>query len=335
MKRIIPFLVLLLIATAFAPAAFAQEAEKAPEAFLSINLAAGFPLDPFLVSVNGGGGVAASTFSEECKGFVNDAPTITVDWSGEADFVETFFYSDHDPVLLVELPDGSYLCNDDANPLLLDPVVEIDNPQNGRYNIWVGSYAPNQLIPGLLVITTKPEINVGTFSLEGLVAREPIPENLNRRPLRPLVSALALALEEADVSATDLEAGLETVVEALSSEGNLAAFELAVGELLCNGFVNEDPDYIFDWEGEGDILRIFFEGDRDATILVSGPDDALFCNDDYVAGENLNPLVDIPNPAPGRYSVFIGRLGTETPVAGDLTVVDSVESEPAILSPEQ
>ncbi|MEZ4558290.1 MAG: hypothetical protein R2854_17960 [Caldilineaceae bacterium] len=147
-------------------------------AYVSLDLAAGFPLDPFLVSVNGGGSVDASQFGEGCTGFVNEAPTVSLNWEGETDFVEAFFYSASDPVMVVQTPAGDYLCSDDANEMLLDPVIEMAQPANGRYNIWVGSYTPEQLIPGLLVLTTRSEINLGTFDLASLVQRTPIPEDV-------------------------------------------------------------------------------------------------------------------------------------------------------------
>jgi len=75
-------------------------------AYLTLNLAAGFPLDPFIVSANGGGPVDASTIDENCSGYVNEAPTLSVDWSGSAEMIRIFYYSDHNPTLMVRLPNG-------------------------------------------------------------------------------------------------------------------------------------------------------------------------------------------------------------------------------------
>lgn len=49
-------------------------------AFLTMNLRAGFPLDPFVVSLNGGGEIDASTLDPECVGFITEAPTFAVNW---------------------------------------------------------------------------------------------------------------------------------------------------------------------------------------------------------------------------------------------------------------
>jgi len=54
----------------------------------------------------------------------------------------------------------------------------------------------------------------------------------------------------------------------------------------------------------------------------------------YTARANLNPLVDVPDPAEGRYFVYVGRLGLETPAEGVLTVTDSADAMPAVLKGE-
>ena len=80
-------LILALVATAAvaqnSPTAARNEATVAkavpPTPFLAIHPEAGFPLDPFLVTLQGGGPVAASTLAKECKGFVPAAPSVSFD----------------------------------------------------------------------------------------------------------------------------------------------------------------------------------------------------------------------------------------------------------------
>ena len=316
------------------PEAASAEAVPAPRAYLTLDLEAGFPLDPFVVSVNGGGPVEASTLAEGCVGYIPEEPTLSVDWSGASDFVEAFYYSDHDPVLVVETPDGQYLCNDDANVLLLDPVVEIQDPEPGRYNIWVGSADAEQLIPGFLVITTKPEVNVGSFSLAGFVKRAAIPENLLevaevRRTQNP-----AEQLAKANLEVAALTAGAGAVTHDVVAAGDIAVFDIPNVDLRCNGYISLLPNYAFDWSGDAENLRLFFESEQDATLFVVLPDRKVLCSDDAEARANLNPLVDVPDPAEGRYFVYVGRLGLETPAEGVLTVTDSADAMPAVLKGE-
>ena len=124
MKRILILGVALLLVALTAGTALAQSdagdaANPEPSAYITLDLKAGFVLDPFLVSVNGGGEVDASTLDEGCVGFINDAPVMKANWEGKAEFIDIFFYSDTDPTLVVQLPDGSYVCADDANENLL------------------------------------------------------------------------------------------------------------------------------------------------------------------------------------------------------------------------
>jgi serine protease Do len=331
---IVLMLLLLLTSTALAQGETSTGSE-APAAYITINLAAGFPLDPFFVSVNGGGEVDASTLAADCTGFINTDPTVTVNWTGTADLLRAFFVSAHDPVLIIQTPGGHYLCNDDANALLLDPVVRIDHPAAGRYNIWVGSYAANQLLPGVLVLTARPKVNPGTFELGNLIRRPKIPEELPKlegvqRGVPALLKVLE-NLEQAGVTIADLKAGFETVIQKVMNEGTVPAFEIPGRAGLCNGLVNTAPDYAFDWSGEAEQLRIFFEGDSDATLLVHTPDSLFFCNDDALGLATLNPLVEIPDPAEGLYSVFVGRVNPAEPLTGDLTVTESSELMPEVL----
>ena len=316
------------------PEAAAEEmTDEAGAAFITMNLTAGYAMDPFFVSVEGGGTIDAGTLGEGCSGFVNEAPAVSVDWEGDADFVEAFYLSDHDPVMVIETPSGEFLCADDANEVLLDPVIEITDPEQGVYNIWVGTFDEGQRFPGVLVITTRQEVNIGTFSLAGLVRRGTIPEDhIEAEELRPSDQA-DIAGGNADVDAEVRTEGTDTLTVDITAEGEFPAFDIELDELICNGYVPTEPSFAFTEDGNTDLLRVFFESDLDSTLIVLGPDDQVWCNDDAEAGVNLNPLIDIPTPAAGDYFVYVGRLGLEEPVSGTLTVTELADTIPANLGP--
>ena len=121
----------------------------------------GFLPDPDVSEVVGGGPVDASYLDgEDCIGYTTEAPNFRVQWSGESDELRIFFTpmdEEGDSTLLVRLPDGSWSCNDDSE-FSLDPLVLLDDPKAGRYNIWVGSYSPDREISGKLSVT---ELNLG------------------------------------------------------------------------------------------------------------------------------------------------------------------------------
>lgn len=310
-------------------------AYKAKRALLTVDFQVGHPLDPFFVSVNGGGGIDVSALSNKCSGFVSGSPVVTLNWQGDADMAKIFFFSDHDPTLIIRQPDGTFVCNDDANPLLLDPVINFEHPQKGTYHIWVGSAAHDQLIPGLLVMTTRPDINLGTFNVSKLITRDLIPETITKvggaLPLTQVTEALARLKT---VPAT-LTAGARFKPVDIEVTGDVPAFEIPVEGTQCNGYIGGTPDYTFAWSGTTDELRIFFEGDADTTLLVVGPNGQVWCNDDAAMGDNSNPLLTISDPVEGNYAVFVGRINSENPVTGQLTVTDAAGAEPAVLKPEK
>ena len=307
--------------------------DEAGEAFVTLNLTAGYAMDPFLVSIEGGGTIDASALGEGCSGYVNEAPALSMDWEGDADFAEFFYLSDHDPVMVIETPSGEFLCADDANEQLLDPVIELANPEQGVYNVWIGTFDEGQRFPGILVITGRPEINIGTFNLAGLIRRDLIPEtHIEAEALRPSVRAdIEAANSDVEKNARDEET--DTLTADLSAEGEFPAFDIQLDELVCNGFVPTVASYAFTEDGNADDLRLFFESEQDSTLIVLGPDGQIWCGDDAEAGVNLNPIIDIPTPAAGDYYVYIGRLSLDEPVSGTLTVTEIADSLPAELAP--
>lgn len=306
--------------------------ETVGPALVTFNLDAGYTLDPILVSVQAGGPFSAAGLGPGCSGYVAGAPTASVEWSGVADFIEFFFISDDDPTLAIQTPTGQIFCNDDPNDVLLDPVIQIDAPPPGLYHIWVGSYARSQRIPGLLVISRNPAQNIGTVRLEDFIQREPIPEVVVE-PAQVRATSLPTATTRlAETGVPTLQPGATPVNAPVTVAGVIAAFDLPIRGAVCPGFINSYIDYSFTWAGTTPNLRILFEGDADASLLVVGPGDTVYCNDDVAGKENLNPMANIVNPPAGTYLVYVGRINPELTVSGMLTVVESTEQLPAVLT---
>jgi hypothetical protein len=320
-------------AKAFTLARAAEVNRKVKASLFTVDLQAGFPLDPTFLSVQAGGEVDASKLGGGCAGFINQSPVVTVNWTGKADFAQVFFYSSQDPTLVVLTPDGKILCNDDAGDQLLDPTIRIDNPPEGAYRIWVGSYAKGQLIPGVLVLTTKAEVNVGEFNMANLIKRPAFVAALAQPTPQVPLQVLRQELGARAAKALALEAGAKPVTVEVTSEGKIPAFALPIKARGCAGLLADKPDYTFDWSGQSKNLRIFFEGELDSSLLVLGPNGLAICNDDAEAGANVNPVVDVSNPAEGTYLVYVGRLNPTQPVKGKLTITEAADAKPANLAP--
>jgi hypothetical protein len=301
----------------------ADVARKVRSAMVTIDLAAGFPLDPMFVSVNGGGEVDARLLSNECSGYIHRQPVVTVNWSGEAEMARIFYLSNGDPTLVVLTPKGELLCNDNAHAQLLDPFVEITKPVAGQYRIWVGSAVKKQLLPGVLVLTTKPGVDLGTFELGKLIQRPLIPQKITPAETVTLTAQVQALVDKVVQAAPTLKAGAEVAVD-VTAEGIVPLFKIpAAANNGCAGLVTGAPSYAFNWSGSVKNLHIAFEGDGDSTLMVVNPDTKLvICNDDAQAG-SIHPAVDIPGPADGTYLVYVGRVSPEKPVKGTLTVTEA------------
>ena len=306
----------------------ADVARKVGPALMTLDLAAGFPLDPTFMSLNGGGEVDASLLGPDCKGFINRNPVATVNWTGAAEMLRAFFYSDSDSTLVVLTPDGKLVCNDNANEQLLDPVLDIKNPVPGKYRIWVGSAANRQRIPGILVLTAKPEINLDTFELAKLVRRPTIPVKLAKPAPGVAADAVKKDIEAAAKTAPVLKPGASLKAD-VTAEGDIPLFQFPLTK-TCAGLVAAKPSYVFKVVGQLPQVNVYFEGDADSTLLVVGNDlKTVECNDDAEPGKNINPQVKLTNPAEGTYAVFVGRLDPSKPVKGTLTISAAVNAEPA------
>ncbi len=317
-------------------------AAEATQAYVTLDLAAGFPLDPFFVSVNGGGKVDASTLSPECTGMVSSNPVLTLNWSGETDFARIFVYSDHNPSLVVQLPDGSYVCSGDTNAMLFDPQVQLNAPAAGTYNVWVGNQDKIGLIPSVLVLTTKQDVSVGGFQLSGLVRRPQMREQLAKA-----VDTLNLADASAVQSAIETALANAASAQPLTADAALTATTTVTGVLpgfvwpvsplspapVCNGLSNATPALVFSVAEGTEAVRVFAEAASDATLLVILPDGTFACADDSEEGANRNPVVDLTNPVAGNYGVAVGRLSAEAPLDAQVTVTTDTTSAPVLLEP--
>lgn len=310
----------------------AAVARKINAAMVTIDLEAGFPLDPTFVSVQAGGTVDASVLGKGCSGFINAQPVVTVKWTGQADRVKVFFYSDDDPTLVVLTPKGELVCSDNLNEQVLDPQVELKDPAPGTYRIFIGSAAKNQLIPGVLVLTTKSEVNVGSFQMSKLIKRPELPDVVVKPT--PLVDAATVqdAITALTRTATELKPGVPTTA-AVTAEGDVPLFQFPVTK-TCAGLVSPKPSYVFKVTDQTKLLNVFFESDSDAALLVLGDGGKIVeCSDDVQTGVNINPQVRLENPPAGAYAVFVGRLNPAQPVKGTLTITDSADAAPATLAP--
>lgn len=138
--------------TCLALPAAAQDVEAEPNYGL-IELGAGFTPDPQRVDLQSGGDIDAAGIGGECVGFISNAPDVRLVYSSGNYPLYISVQSGVDTTLVINAPDGNWYCNDDGGNIGTNPSIQINNPQSGRYEIWVGTYGGASLAPAQLQIS--------------------------------------------------------------------------------------------------------------------------------------------------------------------------------------
>lgn len=273
---------LLLAVTLLAAAhpVSAQDVAAEPN-FGDVELTEGFRPDPHTVSVTSGGSIDLDVAGCD-YGYVSEAPDVDLYYSTSGG-ASLYIYveGDDDTMLLVNRPDGNWLCDDDSHGSL-NPIVTIPAASDGLYNIWVGSYS-DEYTDATLYIS---EIDPSTATLSGA------PD-----------ATLDALFEHVELEEGFLPDPHEVTLRA---GGTL---EVEVGSCTY-GYVAEGPDVdlVYTTSG-GTDLYIYVESEDDTTLLINRPDGNWVCNDDGLEG--LNPLVTIPAASQGLYKIWVGTYGDE------------------------
>ena len=86
-------------------------------------------------------------------------PDVRLNWSGSSQLLRIFFQAANangDTALLVNDPQGTWYCNDDSGSGNLNPVVDLENPGEGQYDIWIASGGADT--EGTLEITEQANV---------------------------------------------------------------------------------------------------------------------------------------------------------------------------------
>jgi hypothetical protein len=132
----------------------------------SVTLKAGFLPDPFAKYVVAGGELKTNLGGVNAH--VAKAPDFSLKYT-KGNFPLAFTVkSVGDTTLLINLPDGTWIADDDSGGGL-DPLIRIANPQSGRYDIYVGTYQKD-LVAATLYISERG------FAKKPLPAKSNLPD---------------------------------------------------------------------------------------------------------------------------------------------------------------
>ncbi len=266
--------VLALFGLLVAPVAIAQPNWEAEPLYGTITLESGFTPDPAAVDVMPGG--PDENPIEGCNGFINNAsPDVDLNFDTDGSLpLKIFVRSSTDTVILVNQPDGEWVCNDDYDGT--SAAILIDEPDSGNYNIWVGTFnMDSEESSATLYFTELPDVELYSDS-------------------------------DASQYSLNLQSGFEP--DPSSYEVNVGGIAYNPVE-DCNGFINADaPDVTLNLDTDGGLpLYIYAQAtdDEDLTLLVEFPNGDVDCNDD---ADGLNPGLVDENPESGRYAIWIGSF---------------------------
>ena len=117
----------------------------------TVNLRAGFVPDPFFQNVAAGGPIQTNLGG--VNAWVARAPDFRLNYT-RGNFALTFMAeSAEDTTLLINLPNGTWVANDDGPNTGLNPLLRFAQPLSGQYDIWVGTFNQGKTPPARLVIT--------------------------------------------------------------------------------------------------------------------------------------------------------------------------------------
>ena len=139
--------------------AFAEFGEGMPDisampVYETLQLSSGFLPDPVVRELHAGGADPNPVEGDGCRGFINlGAPDFDLNYSAGSMPLYIYARSDADLTLVVNDAHGAWHCSDDVDGT--HPVIRLDGPPSGNYNIWVGTYQAGELQPATLYVSER------------------------------------------------------------------------------------------------------------------------------------------------------------------------------------
>lgn len=95
----------------------------------------------------------------------------------------------------------------------------------------------------------------------------------------------------------------------------------------CTGFATTAPSFSVTYtSGSFSLLRFYFVGGGDTTMIINTPSANYVCVDDSFG--TFNPTIDFNSPSSGRYDVWIGSYNEGAAIGGTLYVTESSANSP-------
>ncbi len=303
MRTLKPFLAAAALALAVASSG-AVSAQNQPNlrgqpAFGTLNLQAGFQPDPRTVQVRAGGPDSAQGLGADCTGFIDFRQAdVNLNYQSGQYPLYISVQAQADTTLIVNLPDGSWICNDDFDGT--NPGIVLQRPASGLYNIWVGTFDRGQLQPSTLRIS------------------EVAPQQQGQAPQQPQQGQPNIQGTPA-FGTLNLQAGFQPdprTVEVRAGGPNQAN---GLGR-DCTGFIDfRQPDVNLNYRSGQFPLFFGARSQADVTLVVNLPDGSWICNDDF---DGTNAGILMQRPQSGQYNIWIGTFDRGALQPATLTITE-------------
>jgi hypothetical protein len=318
----------------------------------TVTLESGFLPDPYVIEITPGGTQAVEDLGAGCNGYIfGPNPDLKLQFSGSGSQLGIYVTADIDTTLVINDPQGNWHCNDDSAYLdNSNPGILFENPSDGLYDIWVGTYADiGANSTGNLVISElstdlwgQPGTggnSTGTFISDGGIDFGDDLSTWSNNEVcddpRFTGSGMTAYLLDSDLyhDATDcynaFNAGTVTLIDSAPAvAGNLG------NETLRGRLETGDPVL----PGNGHVDRYAFQGitgnnavinlrsaDFDTYLRVTSPGGEVFVNDDY-EGSYSQSLLNLVLTESGQYTVEVTSYGSDVTGAYTLEMRSNVGS---------
>jgi hypothetical protein len=105
-----------------------------------------------------GGPQSAAELYPSCRGWIATVPNHELHINSDVPMLRFVVNGDpHDTTLVVELPDGTFACNDDTHGL--NPAVTVRPMRAGAVRVWVGAFSEGEEGAYRLSVTTDPAVD--------------------------------------------------------------------------------------------------------------------------------------------------------------------------------
>ena len=244
------------------------------------SLAPGFEPSPFTIDVVSGGDVAVRPLAlgDNCLGYAAADPDFVVELAAAFERLTFLIASAEDTTLIVNLPNGSWSCNDDTNGL--NPALVYYNAPPGSYQVWIGSYAAETFDDAVLYLAETGPESLPTTATGPDPARDPLYGEIS----------LARGFQPSPYTLQVLGGGRSDAAEHLADPA-------------CRGYVSEAPDYSV-YLSE-DLANLWFSLYSPAamTLLINGADGRWHCSAGDSSGDHA---ISFGYALSGLYDVWVG-----------------------------